>query len=401
MKIRVLFFIALAILLEISSSSRAQWVRSGLEGSTVRKFAIVDSLLFAATDNGMFRTSNDGRSWEYLPNILRDDDISDLVVSGQVLLIGTCSGPFTSSDLGKTWLRNPDTSFHFVCNSTFTALDSLLFTGDGGLYRSSDRGRHWGSLKFTKDQIYSLSVVDEDLFACVPNSGLYRSTNRGITWTLQDVGLSNQWVNTVATCGKEYFAATLRGPFISMDSCRTWDLFENDLSISVATYCFEVFNENIFAGAGSGVYLLIRTDGYHWLPVHPNLSDSSVLSLMIHDGYLFAGTFKGGVWRRPLSEMIATNAVATKPVARQSLTIYPNPTTTSTTISITPEASGYAEISIVNMLGQTVAHVHSGVLDASEHHFTWVAQAKARATGVYECVVRMNGRVQMLPIMVE
>jgi hypothetical protein len=140
--------------------------------------------------------------------------------------------------------------------------------------------------------------------------------------------------------------------------------------------------------------------GQHWVSVQTGLSTTNIYCLDVHDGKLYAGT-SDGVWYRALSEMIGTSAVAEKP-STLSLTVYPNPTASSTTISITPEGTGYAEISIVNMLGQIVATVYSGVLDASEHTFTWEAQAKACATpGVYECVVRMNGKVQTVPIVVE
>lgn len=99
--------------------------------------------------------------------------------------------------------------------------------------------------------------------------------------------------------------------------------------------------------------------------------------------------------------MIGTDAVDDRPASTESLTIYPNPTTSSTTISLTPEASGYAEISIVNMLGQIVARGYSGVLDASEHTSAWDASRMVAPSGVYECVVRMKGSVETLPIVVQ
>jgi photosystem II stability/assembly factor-like uncharacterized protein len=94
-----------------------------------------------------------------------------------------------------------------------------------------------------------------------------------------------------------------------------------------------------------------------------------------------------------------TSGVATSASIQQSLDIYPNPFTQSTEITFTSPSAGYAEVSIVNMLGVEVARLFSGELGAGEHSFTWDAGKDAYATqGVYECLVRMNGQVQTLPV---
>jgi hypothetical protein len=63
-----------------------------------------------------------------------------------------------------------------------------------------------------------------------------------------------------------------------------------------------------------------------------------------------------------------------------------------------PRSANYADISIVNQLGVEVAHLFSGELDAGEHSFTW-STPPGLSDGVYDCVVRMNGEVQRVGIM--
>jgi hypothetical protein len=92
-------------------------------------------------------------------------------------------------------------------------------------------------------------------------------------------------------------------------------------------------------------------------------------------------------------------SVAKESQKTEGLTIYPNPTTQSTTITFTPESPGRAEIAVVNMLGVEVARVFSGAIDRGEHTFTW--DPPRRASGMYECIVRMNGKVQVVPVVVE
>ena len=57
---------------------------------------------------------------------------------------------------------------------------------------------------------------------------------------------------------------------------------------------------------------------------------------------------------------------------------------------------GYAEISIMNLLGMEVARIFSGELDVEGYSFTW--NPHGVPDGMYECVVRMNGRVEKLPM---
>jgi hypothetical protein len=44
-----------------------------------------------------------------------------------------------------------------------------------------------------------------------------------------------------------------------------------------------------------------------------------------------------------------------------------------------------------------VAHVFSGELDAGEHNFTF-SNTAGLPDGTYECLIRMNGQVQTLPV---
>ena len=60
-------------------------------------------------------------------------------------------------------------------------------------------------------------------------------------------------------------------------------------------------------------------------------------------------------------------------------------------------SAGYANISIVNLLGEQVARVFSGELDAGQHNFTFTNTTDL-PDGMYECLVRMNGRVETLPM---
>lgn len=90
-------------------------------------------------------------------------------------------------------------------------------------------------------------------------------------------------------------------------------------------------------------------------------------------------------------------SVHSESVLQQSFLNYPNPFSSSTTITFTSTTQSYAEVTVVNLLGTPVAEIFSGELEAGPHEFSW--DAIGMAPGMYECMVRMNGTVQTIPIL--
>jgi hypothetical protein len=213
---------------------------------------------------------------------------------------------------------------------------------------------------------------------------MWRSTDGCRTWTNVTGGLSLNRVTSFATDGKNIIAGTRdadahdTGTFLSTDNGASWQAINRGLFITAMPH---------FWGVTYG-------------------SDLTFYSLLLKGNDLFAG-MESGVWKTTMSDLL--NGTSTvRPTYRQKelIAAFPNPFSSSTTISFTPEASGYADVSIVNLLGVEVAHIFSGELAAGEHTFTWDASAGATggsaaadATGMYECLIRMNGQVETLPVM--
>jgi len=110
--------------------------------------------------------------------------------------------------------------------------------------------------------VWSLLVNGSNLFAGTYGNGVYLSINDGTTWTAVNTGLTNTIVTSLAVNGS-----------------------------------------NLFAGTNNGVYLSTN-NGTSWTAVNTGLTSTRVLSLAVNGSNLFAGTEGGGVWRRPLSEII-------------------------------------------------------------------------------------------------
>jgi hypothetical protein len=269
----------------------------------------------------------------------------------------------------------------------------------------------------TNDTVRAFAQIDTNsisLFAGTNNTngngGVFLTTDNGSTWMRMSNGLPPANVHALAVTGAStptpiLFAGTFgRGVYLSTNKGTSWNAANSGLPDGVAVLAMTVYSSGIstpilFAGTyGNGVFLSTN-NGTTWISVNQGLTCDSVLSLALSDSYLFAGTNDSGVWRRPLSDF-AISAVSPIVSISNSLTNYPNPFSQSTTITFSTSESGAAEVTIVNLLGSPVARLFEGELDAGGHSFVW-NKPTGLPVGMYECVVRLNGKVQQTPLILK
>ena len=66
-------------------------------------------------------------------------------------------------------------------------------------------------------------------------------------------------------------------------------------------------------------------------------------------------------------------------------------------ITCTSQDAGYADVTIVNLLGAQVAKIFSGELTSGVHSF--ILYSNDLVPGMYECIVQMNGQAFRMPVM--
>ncbi|GEM_PF-1817410 len=129
------------------------------------------------------------------------------------------------------------------------------------------------------------------------------------------------------------------------------------------------------------------------------LSPNDTLRLQLDGGgseIAFWHTFVNDI---SLVRLRPTSGITTPSIQPVALRISPDPFFLSTSIDVTTDVEGPAEICIVNPLGVTVGNVYSGNLSPGEHRVTW--SAEGLPAGVYECVLRMSDRVQAVRMVVK
>jgi photosystem II stability/assembly factor-like uncharacterized protein len=248
----------------------------------VLALAVSGNSIFAGIgiDQGIFRSTNNGESWEPvdsgLPVLypLTNLSISALIVRGCCIFAGTNAGIFLSANNGESW----------------TDVSSGLTS-----YESS--GYMW------KYGVSSFAECGGDLFAGTYGDGVFRLThddNGLIKWTSVSSGLDRSWwcYASLAVSGKNIFAATFDGVFLSTDNGANWKP-----TATFPTYSGGV--EAVFASKDeSRVFASSQWDaffstnnGARWTQIRSGLSGQDVRTFFQNGSTIFAGTQVGGIFR--------------------------------------------------------------------------------------------------------
>jgi hypothetical protein len=338
---------------------------------------IVAGLEDATGTNGVFFSSDDGQTWVTHGTELGGTSLLEYVDTFIV------TSEYRSSINDTTWTR-----LSIPVISSFASVDTILFSGSpGGIYESFDYGDNWIRIDsgITYPYILSLAIYDSMLFAGTyadyPSTPTvwYRPLSE-LTTSPYILGVNADTINfgnipegtdglrtaTVTNVGTS--AITIQ----SFQLTQSQNAFEtSDLSSEVLLNPGESFTFEVY-----------------FMPTQPGdyTANIAVASEAKRINIVLIGTASG------------VAEVEEQPQPVSMLTIAPNPFSQSTQITFTSPSAGYAEVSIVNMLGVEVARLLSGELGAGEHSLTWDAGKDACTTGVYECLVRMNGQVETLPV---
>ncbi|MCY3896145.1 MAG: hypothetical protein OXG17_06735 [Chloroflexi bacterium] len=307
-----------------------------LEGGTVGSIACAGDragTAFAATLAGVFRSTDRGRSWEWIGKGLISPFVQDVAVSpdferdGVVAAATAVSGLHMSYDRGASWFRldfwGVRPTVTRVAISPDFALDQVVVAGTQheGVYVSRNRGRSWnGFARGLEDTEISAVAIAPGateggaVLAATASGILLRSTDVGQTW--QRVALTNSdpleccaWINqTTAVAG------TVSGRLLrSTDAGQHWDSVwaaDGDTVNGIAVGAALEGGRLVAAVTGGGQLVRSCDDGLTWteLPLAPE-GGASALCVAISDGSVLIGTDRDGVNRQTRDEApVSANA---------------------------------------------------------------------------------------------
>ncbi|MDD5676054.1 MAG: hypothetical protein PHC61_17920, partial [Chitinivibrionales bacterium] len=202
---------------------------------------------------------------------------------------------------------------------------SLAVSGDnifagtygGGVFLSTNNGADWTAVNagLTGVFVSSFAVCNGTIYAGTNGDGVFRSTNNGASWTaVNSGGLTNSYgnVTSLVASGDNIFAGTTSqnafatdstlpkgtdggGMFVSTNKGTSWSAINAGLTDSTIQ-TLALSGGNIFAGVwGRGVFLSTN-NGASWTAVNSGLTGRTIQSLIVSGNNIYAGIWGCGVF---------------------------------------------------------------------------------------------------------
>ena len=197
----------------------------------------------------MYVSSNNGTSWkiinEGLPQYSSGNCINTIAINGENIFIGTGSnwngGVYMLPKNSSSWILKGLTYYGSINATTVNGTNIFIGTGGdyggGGILISSDNGITGAyvntglplartlnnEVTTCYDNITSLFVSGNNLFAETETRGIFLSTNNGTSWTAVNNGLSMYnsvvWITTI---GNNLYAGFSADIFQSTNNGANW-----------------------------------------------------------------------------------------------------------------------------------------------------------------------------------
>jgi len=201
-----------------SSDHGATWsaVNKGNSKFSVWELATLGHILFAATyDSGIFRSADNGGHWNLVYTISSPQQriLAFATIGSHILAWDENRHVIRSVDSGATWSQVgslPGAEPVDLC--TFGSI--LFATSQTNLYRSSDEGQTWNSVRSTNYWDYGtpkLVAIGQTLFDASAGDGVLLSTDSGKTWSSLNDGFESDTAKSLAVLGHDIYVGTQNG----------------------------------------------------------------------------------------------------------------------------------------------------------------------------------------------
>ncbi len=380
----------------VTSDHGNSWTpkNNGLYGHIVESIALLqDRFIVGTKTDGLYSTADNGGSWKK-EKALNAVDVSALGVYDSIIYAGTENGLFRSTNNGKTWTAlHGNVDFYGQVSCIFKDSTGIYFGSDWGLFRSSDEGLNWTEI--ANDKMLGLGSIlrlDGMLFRASNGGHASSSSDNGKTWNtlvIDTLATQMKYIQCFHARKGRLFAGTGGGIYCSNDHGKSWVNKNNGIP-DVGILCIQSDARIMYASSTTPKVFYSSDEGESW---HEMGVDPDVFEVwMIFPGPtdLYAGTLGGSVWRYPLSSLLSAqkpNDVPAKNVLTQN---FPNPFSDHTSISYTISSKQNVTLKIFDILGRPVA----SLVDEMKlpRNYTATFNAAKLPNGLYTCVFQCDGK---------
>ncbi len=154
---------------------------------------------------------------------------------------------------------------------------------------STNTELHWSITNGLDRSVFSIAVSGKNIYEGT-DSGVFRSINYG-KWV--STGLPSSSVKALAVSGGRLLAGTDNGIFISTDSANTWTP-KNSGVTDLNVLSLIVANDSVYAGTKNGNVYLSANNADGWTSITNGFSNGlAIYSIAVHGSNIFIGTGDG------------------------------------------------------------------------------------------------------------
>lgn len=279
-----------------------------------------DLFLAAGPDEGIWSSVDRGSHWSKLSTGLEGKGVLGIVVEGDMIFVATPDGIWESTNFGQTWkhVLESETMLPSIGvlsgRFQFGIRDDLVWCGgeNGQIWHSMDKGQSWQLLEkpFRDNPVIDLAVKKDDEGTVLLVGILDESLGEISLWRSDNSGNWEQWIREKSIWNIVHIIASREGLTSKVILSLGTKVYEEKQS-GILGSVLDLEDKPITAlamsphgtevAAASFERILYRDGNDVWVPLMDNSQREAVVDLQFsptfdRDGRIFALTNTGKVW---------------------------------------------------------------------------------------------------------